>query len=62
MPEGFKSKEPELLPNGCDRENGLESQLFSDGLFSFSVYIADKDEHSLKGRRKEAKDAEPCTA
>lgn len=28
----------------------VESQLFSDGLFSFSVYVADKDEHSLKGQ------------
>lgn len=24
--------------------------MFSDGLFSFSVYISDRDEHSLKGQ------------
>lgn len=28
----------------------VESQLYSDGLFNFSVYVANKDEHSLKGQ------------
>lgn len=28
----------------------VESQMYSDGLFSFSVYVASKDEHSLKGQ------------
>ncbi|HAS8133957.1 TPA: sigma-E factor regulatory protein RseB, partial [Vibrio vulnificus] len=28
----------------------VESQLFTDGLFSFSVYVAEKDDHSLKGQ------------
>jgi len=34
--------------NNSDRM--VESQLYSDGLFSFSVYVADADSLSLKGQ------------
>lgn len=49
IPEGFH-------PNELNRyrmavtDQMVESQLYSDGLFSFSVYVANKDEHSLKGQ------------
>ena len=49
IPEGFKSKELSRYQMAAT-DKMVESQLFSDGLFSFSVYIADKDEHSLKGQ------------
>ena len=49
IPEGFKSKELSRHPMAATNKM-VESQLFSDGLFSFSVYVADKDEHSLKGQ------------
>ncbi|MCG9641383.1 sigma-E factor regulatory protein RseB [Vibrio sp. Isolate34] len=49
VPEGFKSKELSRYQMAAT-DKMVESQLFSDGLFSFSVYIADKDEHSLKGQ------------
>ncbi|MEZ9246855.1 sigma-E factor regulatory protein RseB [Vibrio lentus] len=49
IPEGFKSKELSRYPMAATNKM-VESQLFSDGLFSFSVYVADKDEHSLKGQ------------
>lgn len=49
IPEGFKSKELSRYQMAAT-DKMVESQLFSDGLFSFSVYIAEKDEHSLKGQ------------
>lgn len=49
VPEGFNSKELSRYQMAAT-DKMVESQLFSDGLFSFSVYIADKDEHSLKGQ------------
>jgi sigma-E factor negative regulatory protein RseB len=48
-PDGFQ-------PNDLNRyrmavsDQMVESQMYSDGLFSFSVYVASKDEHSLKGQ------------
>ena len=48
-PEGFE-------PNELNRyrmavtDQMVESQLYSDGLFNFSVYVAKKDQHSLKGQ------------
>jgi sigma-E factor negative regulatory protein RseB len=48
-PEGFQ-------PNELNRyrmavtDQMVESQLYSDGLFNFSVYVAKKDQHSLKGQ------------
>ncbi|MBW3694089.1 sigma-E factor regulatory protein RseB [Vibrio sp. T187] len=49
VPDGFKAKELSRYQMAVS-DRMVESQLFSDGLFSFSVYIADKDEHSLKGQ------------
>ncbi|MGF1745677.1 sigma-E factor regulatory protein RseB [Vibrio minamisatsumaniensis] len=49
VPEGFQSKELSRYQIAATNQM-VESQLFSDGLFSFSVYIADKDEHSLRGQ------------
>ncbi|AUI86971.1 sigma-E factor regulatory protein RseB [Vibrio azureus] len=49
VPAGFE-------PNELNRyrmavtDQLVESQLYSDGLFSFSVYVAHKDENSLKGQ------------
>ncbi|NLS12846.1 sigma-E factor regulatory protein RseB [Vibrio sp. SM6] len=49
VPQGF-------VPNELNRyrlavtEQMVESQLYSDGLFSFSVYVANKDSHSMKGQ------------
>ncbi|MDF2154116.1 sigma-E factor regulatory protein RseB [Vibrio sp. CAU 1672] len=49
IPEGFE-------PNELNRyrmavtDQMVESQLYSDGLFDFSVYVANKDQHSLKGQ------------
>ncbi|MCJ2376011.1 sigma-E factor regulatory protein RseB [Vibrio sp. ZSDZ34] len=48
-PEGFK-------PNDLNRyrmfnsEDVVESQMFSDGLFSFSVYVSESDNNSLRGQ------------
>ncbi|MDK9739555.1 sigma-E factor regulatory protein RseB [Vibrio sp. D404a] len=49
IPDGFEAKEMNRYQMAAT-DKMVESQLFSDGLFSFSVYIADKDEHSLKGQ------------
>ncbi|WP_261903161.1 sigma-E factor regulatory protein RseB [Vibrio fortis] len=49
IPDGFEAKELNRYPMATTNKM-VESQMFSDGLFSFSVYIADKDEHSLKGQ------------
>ncbi|MEF1279069.1 sigma-E factor regulatory protein RseB [Vibrio fortis] len=49
IPDGFEAKELNRYPMATTNKM-VESQMFSDGLFSFSVYISDRDEHSLKGR------------
>ncbi|MGF1755575.1 sigma-E factor regulatory protein RseB [Vibrio makurazakiensis] len=48
-PDGFEAKELSRYQMAVT-DRMVESQLFSDGLFSFSVYVSDKDEHSLKGQ------------
>jgi len=49
IPVGFEAKEvSRYRMNNSDRM--VESQLYSDGLFSFSVYVADADSLSLKGQ------------
>ncbi|ASU23050.1 sigma-E factor regulatory protein RseB [Vibrio qinghaiensis] len=48
-PEGFEPKELNRYRMAIT-ERLVESQMFSDGLFSFSVYISDSDNHSLKGQ------------
>ena len=49
IPDGFNSKELSRYQMATTNKM-VESQLFSDGLFSFSVYISDRDEYSLKGQ------------
>ncbi|MDK9764448.1 sigma-E factor regulatory protein RseB [Vibrio sp. D420a] len=49
IPDGFEAKELNRYPMATTNKM-VESQMFSDGLFSFSVYISDRDEHSLKGQ------------
>lgn len=49
VPEGFEPNELNRYRLGLT-EQMVESQLFSDGLFSFSVYVSEKDAHSLKGQ------------
>ncbi|KOO12137.1 transcriptional regulator, partial [Vibrio xuii] len=34
----------------ANTERMVESQMYSDGLFNFSVYVADSDNLSLKGQ------------
>lgn len=48
-PDGFEPKELNRYRMAIT-ERLVESQMFSDGLFSFSVYISDSDNHSLKGQ------------
>jgi len=49
VPEGFKSHNMNRYRMAIT-EQVVESQLFSDGLFSFSVYVGEKDALSLKGQ------------
>ena len=49
IPEGFQANELNRYRMAVT-DQMVESQLYSDGLFSFSVYVANKDEHSLKGQ------------
>ncbi len=49
MPDGFKANELNRYQLALSNQM-VESQLFSDGLFSFSVYVAQRDAHSLKGQ------------
>ncbi|OBT17347.1 sigma-E factor regulatory protein RseB [Vibrio sp. UCD-FRSSP16_10] len=47
MPKGFVSKKMQSHPLlGSDRV--VESQIYSDGLFQFSIYVAPEDDLSLK--------------
>ncbi len=48
-PVGFKSININRY-RMANTERVVENQMFSDGLFTFSVYVADKDENSLKGQ------------
>ncbi|QXO17776.1 MULTISPECIES: sigma-E factor regulatory protein RseB [Vibrio] len=48
-PEGFKPLELNRYRMAIT-ERVVESQMFSDGLFSFSVYVSDSDNFSLKGQ------------
>ncbi|PMH43853.1 sigma-E factor regulatory protein RseB [Vibrio sp. 10N.286.49.B3] len=49
VPNGFEAQDLNRYRMAIT-DKVVESQMFSDGLFSFSVYVADKDEHSLKGQ------------
>ncbi len=48
-PEGFEANEHNRYRMAVT-DQMVESQMYSDGLFHFSVYVANKDEHSLKGQ------------
>ncbi|MCG3723392.1 sigma-E factor regulatory protein RseB [Vibrio cincinnatiensis] len=48
-PEGFQPLELNRY-RMVMTERLVESQMFSDGLFNFSVYVANRDDHSLKGQ------------
>ncbi|MGF1747304.1 MULTISPECIES: sigma-E factor regulatory protein RseB [Vibrio] len=48
VPAGFKPKDLNRY-RMFSTENIVESQMFTDGLFSFSVYVSERDNHSLKG-------------
>ncbi|WED22241.1 sigma-E factor regulatory protein RseB [Vibrio sp. JC009] len=49
IPDGFKPHQMNRYKM-LTTEKVVESQMYSDGLFSFSVYIAEKDDASLKGQ------------
>lgn len=48
-PDGFHPNELNRYRMAVS-DQMVESQMYSDGLFNFSVYVANKDEHSLKGQ------------
>ncbi|MGC9421248.1 MULTISPECIES: sigma-E factor regulatory protein RseB [Vibrio] len=48
-PEGFQPLELNRYRMAMT-ERLVESQMFSDGLFNFSVYVSSRDNHSLKGQ------------
>jgi sigma-E factor negative regulatory protein RseB len=48
-PNGFEAKELNRY-RMINTERMVESQMYSDGLFSFSVYISESDNLSLKGQ------------
>lgn len=49
VPSGFNPKDLNRY-RMLATEDVVESQMFSDGLFSFSVYISERDSNSLKGQ------------
>ena len=49
VPVGFESKELNRYRMAVT-DRMVESQMYSDGLFSFSVYVSDSDDNSLKGQ------------
>ncbi|MGD8112110.1 sigma-E factor regulatory protein RseB [Vibrio sp. NTOU-M3] len=49
IPDGFEPKELNRYRMSVT-ERMVESQMYSDGLFNFSVYVSNSDNHSLKGQ------------
>lgn len=49
VPEGFKAMELNRYRMAMT-ERLVESQMYSDGLFNFSVYVSASDNYSLKGQ------------
>ena len=49
LPNGFESKELNRYRMAMT-DRMVESQIYSDGLFNFSIYVAERDDHSLKGQ------------
>ncbi|MFA0084130.1 sigma-E factor regulatory protein RseB [Vibrio sp. 10N.261.51.F12] len=48
VPNGFEPKDLNRY-RMFSTDNIVESQMFTDGLFSFSVYVSERDNNSLKG-------------
>lgn len=46
VPQGFEAKELNRYRMAIT-DRMVESQMYSDGLFNFSVYVSDRDDHSL---------------
>ncbi len=42
IPQGFSLVHENMEPEDSDNQNIIESRLYSDGLFSFTIYVADK--------------------
>ncbi|WP_194437457.1 sigma-E factor regulatory protein RseB [Vibrio fluminensis] len=49
IPKGFEAKDLNRYRMAVT-DRMVESQMYSDGLFSFSIYISQRDDHSLKGQ------------
>ncbi|MDP5253950.1 MULTISPECIES: sigma-E factor regulatory protein RseB [unclassified Vibrio] len=49
IPDGFTAQKVSRYRLN-DTQQQVESQIYSDGLFNFSVYVAKRDEHSLRGQ------------
>lgn len=49
VPDGFEAKDLNRYRMAIT-ERVVESKMYSDGLFSFSVYVSDSDNYSLKGQ------------
>ena len=49
VPDGFQAKDMNRYRMATTGRM-VESQMYSDGLFNFSIYVADKDDNSLKGQ------------
>ena len=49
IPNGFEAKDLNRY-RMANTERMVESQVYSDGLFSFSVYVSDSDNNSLRGQ------------
>ncbi|OIQ24318.1 sigma-E factor regulatory protein RseB [uncultured Vibrio sp.] len=49
IPNGFEPKELNRYRMAVT-ERMVESQMYTDGLFTFSVYVSDSDDNSLKGQ------------
>ncbi|MDA0149700.1 sigma-E factor regulatory protein RseB [Vibrio sp. LaRot3] len=49
IPKGFEAKDLNRYRMAIT-ERMVESQMYSDGLFSFSVYISERDDQSVKGQ------------
>ncbi|MCG9598319.1 sigma-E factor regulatory protein RseB [Vibrio sp. Isolate25] len=49
IPKGFESKELNRY-RMANTDRMVETQMYSDGLFSFSIYVSESDNYSLKGQ------------
>ncbi|ROV61222.1 sigma-E factor regulatory protein RseB [Vibrio ponticus] len=49
IPNGFEAKDLNRYRMAVT-DRMVESQMYSDGLFSFSIYVSQRDDHSLKGQ------------